>query len=632
MRKQVAVVIDASGSMFQPASPDCVHDKVVEAAESVKWMVEDIRDHLEGTDQWAVSFWYFATSAQQLIGQSHFTSLTDDLFVDIIKDTVDAATNQAQTQAAIGSMTDIYAALHEVSDWMQAHPPTWSDFPIDGPPDKKTIFFFTDGHQTVSHGGTTRAAYEAELGVDFQALLGDRDFILSAQGIGSDLLNATLEDLRDTAAPGSVAKVIAETPPYEADCSAAIMTNALKAVNDNGVLLLRPVGRAASGLLWEQFRLPALAPVQLDQSRLAATMVPAARTVNYADFEVEVDGISKQLILGLTWHQPGSPSIQARSPSGVIFSPGVAPARYLREGWMASLHIPEPEAGTWHVRVLGDRRQAPLRLNLLARGTNPAFSLTARSEPRYLAAPGSTEVRVTPWLDGKVAFGSLRVEARRLGGGPVLLSQGQDGVHVGKVDVPSPGLHLIRVEAKGELSNGQSVRRIEFTTVQVGRTRDPRLTLSPREYHQGGTYSVDVAVADAEFGSATQIRFGAGITLTGFTVLDERHARAEIEVAADAVPGARSVVTYRPAAEDLAEIEVIRRKQESPRKAQRICCLHFDASGALTAVKLCDGKTVRICKHHDRLQKLLERARDEDRTITLHVDGHGCLNDVEICR
>jgi hypothetical protein len=441
-----------------------------------------------------------------------------------------------------------------------------------------------------------------------------------------------LEDLRDTAATGSVVKVIATTPPYDADCSAAIMTNALKAVNDNGVLALRPVARAPSGLLWEQFRLPTVAPVQVNQVIATAAMVPTTQQVNYADFEVEVDGISKQLILGLTWHQPGAPSLQAWSPSGAPFSPGVAPARYLQEGWMASLHIPNPEAGTWRVRVLGDRRHGRLRLNLMARGTNPEFSLIVRSEPRQLAAPGSVEVRVSPLLDGKLVSGSLRVEAQRLGGAKVLLTAQQDGVHSGKIEAPSFGLHLIRVELTGELSNGQSVRRIEFTTVQVGRARDPRLSLSPRRYQQGGTYSVDVTLTDAEFDHATQIRFGHGIEVTGFYVLGAQHARAQIAVAADATPGTRSVVTYLPDAEGLTEIEVVTRASGAPREGQRICCLQFDATGALTAVKLCDGSIVRVCKHHERLQKLLERARDEERAVALLVDAHGCLSDVEICR
>src|SRR5262245_27073654 len=143
MRKQVAIVIDASGSMFHPAGNDCQHDKIVEASESVKWMLEDIKTLVRNTgDEWAVSLWYFASTFSGLVGQTMFSSSIQDFTVNVMKDVVTAIENQASTQTAIGSMTDIYGALRQTSDWMEALPPTWPSFPINGPPDKRLIFFF----------------------------------------------------------------------------------------------------------------------------------------------------------------------------------------------------------------------------------------------------------------------------------------------------------------------------------------------------------------------------------------------------------------------------------------------------------------------------------------------------------
>jgi hypothetical protein len=63
----------------------------------------------------------------------------------------------------------------------------------------------------------------------------------------------------------------------------------------------------------------------------------------------------------------------------------------------------------------------------------------------------------------------------------------------------------------------------------------------------------------------------------------------------------------------------------------RICCLRFDAHGKLIGVVLCNGPT--LCVHHDdRVQRLLEYARDHDLAVTIHVDAKGCLVGVDICK
>ena len=628
MRKQLAIVVDASGSMFHPASPDCAHDKVVEAVESTQWMLDDILDHVQTTaDQWAVSLWYFASSCSQLVGQTLLDASSTDFTVGIMKDVVETVSDQPSTQAAVGNLTDLFGALRETSDWMQSNPPAWPGAPA---PDKKSIIFFTDGAQTVAHGGSlTRAGYEASQGVSFAALLGGRGFVLNTQGIGSDLLNATLTDLVAQAAAGSKAKVISETPNYAADCSAAIMTNALQAVNNNGVLPLRPVPGAASGLLWEQFRLPR--PV------VSATALShlAAQQVNHQDFEVEVDGITKELVCGLTWHQPGRPSLDLVSPSGVSFAPGAPSTRLLQQGWMLSFHVPNPEAGTWRVRVHGDPRSRPIRLNLMARGVNRRFRLSAAAEPPALATPGKAKVVATPLLDDAPAAGEFEAVAAVFGGPSVALDGQPDGSYSAAVPFSNAGMNLVRVELRGKLDSGESVHRFEFTTVQVGRPGDPRLRVNPRRYQPGQSYAVDVAIQDADFGPATQIRFGAGIEVTSFQVLGAREARAEIAVAPGAVPGAREVVTHHPQAETYTGIEVLvgRRPGEPPSHGGggRICCLRFDANGKVIAVVFCDGSTVPVCTPSDRLQQVLERARDLGQSVVIRVDAKGCLREVDVC-
>ena len=628
MRKQLAIVIDASGSMFHPASPDCTHDKVVEAVESTQWMLDDILDHVRtSSDQWAVSLWYFASSWAGLVGQTLLDASTSDFTVGIMKDVVADISNQPSTQGAVGNLTDIFGALRKTADWMQSNPPAWPGAPA---PDRKSIIFFTDGEQTVAHGGSlTRAGYEASQGVSFAALLGGRAFVLNTQGIGSELLNATLTDLVAQAlAPASKAKVISETPNYAADCSAAIMTNALQAVNNNGVLPLRPVPGAASGLLWEQFRLP-----RRVVSSAVLTHV-AAQLVNHQDFEVDVDGITRELVCGLTWHQPGRPSLDLVSPSGASFAPGAPSTRLLQQGWMLSFHVPNPEAGTWRVRVHGDPRSSPIRLNLMARGIDRRFKLSAVARPPAIATPGKAEIVATPLVDDAPAAGEFEAVAAVLGGASVTLDRQPDGSYSAEVPFPDAGRNLIRVELHGKLDAGESVHRFEFTTVQVGRPGDPRLRVNPRRYEPGQTYAVDVAIQDAELGPATQIRFGAGIEVTSFQVLGASEARAEIAVAPDAVAGAREVVTYHPQAETYTGIEVLvgRRPGEPPPHGGggRICCLRFDANGRVIAVVFCDGSTVPVCTPSERLQKVLERARDLGQSVVIRVDAKGCLREVDV--
>jgi hypothetical protein len=301
---------------------------------------------------------------------------------------------------------------------------------------------------------------------------------------------------------------------------------------------------------------------------------------------------------------------------------------------MFSFHVPNPEAGTWRVRVQGDPRSAPIRLNLMARGVNRQFLLLAEARPHALQAPGQAEIVATPLLDGKPASGQFEAVAVVFGGASVQLKPQPDGALSAVAPIAKAGLNLVRVELQGKMDTGESVRRVEFTTVQVGRPADPRLRVNPRAYEAGRSYVVDVEIQDAAFEPATQIRFGAGIQVASFQLLNPQAARAEIVVAPDAAAGPREVVTFHPQAETLTGIEVRGGRGQGeprPRGGQRICCLRFDAAGRVVAVVLCDGSVIPVCTPSERLREVLERARDRGLSVTLRVDAQGCLREIDVC-
>ncbi len=86
MRKQLAIVIDTSGSMYHPAGADSSHDKIQEASDSVQFVLEEIKNRVRNThpgDEWAVSLWRFASTFQGLVGQTLFDSTIQDFTVDV---------------------------------------------------------------------------------------------------------------------------------------------------------------------------------------------------------------------------------------------------------------------------------------------------------------------------------------------------------------------------------------------------------------------------------------------------------------------------------------------------------------------------------------------------------------------
>ena len=618
MAKQLAIIIDASGSMFHPAGGGSSKDKIIEASESVQYIIDEIQNTAALSDPWAVSFWYFANTTSGLIGQGNFPLAgSTTLYKTVVANTLE---DQSITQGSVGNLTDIFHAVRTVAEFMVATPP--GGFPAVY---KKKILLFTDGNQTIEHDGLlTRAGYESDEGVSFATLLAGNGIALNAQGIGSDLLNATLTDLVAQAEPfGSTSKVLSTTPGYAADTSAALMTNSMNVVNNNGILPLRPVTRPPIKLLWEPFSLPAL--------EFDASGEPTGKRVNHEDFEVDVDEISRELLLGLTWHHPGQPSLEARAPSGTLFRDGLNGAFEIGVGWMTALHIPTPEAGTWRVRVTGDRHHRPLRMNLMARSVCPEFDIHLQVDPFLLQPLDSSIVTATPLFEGKTAEGKFEAVLSDFTGRSWRMKAQSDGTFVAKPDFPQPGLAPLRVELKGKLEGKRKVERMEFATVQVGRPHDPRLSVEPDRFQAGRRYAVDVTITDATFSAATQIRFGAGIEVKGFTVLSALAAVAEITVAADAVPGSREVVTYQPGAETMTGIEIEAAPGAGkPQFAGFVSALRFDARGRLIAVVLDSEREILVARHAARLQLLLEEARDGSREVWIQVDDQGTLHEVTV--
>lgn len=618
MAKQLAIIIDASGSMFHPAGGGSSKDKIVEASESVQYIIDEIQNTTSFTDPWAVSFWYFANNTSGLIGQGNFPLLGSTvLYKTVVANTLE---DQTVTQSTVGNLTDIFHAVRTVADFMVANPP--SGFPAVY---KKKIVLFTDGNQTVEHDGLlTRSGYESDQGIDFATLLAANGIALNAQGIGSDLLNATLTDLVAQAEPfGSSSKVISTTPSYAADTSAALMTNSMKVVNNNGILPLRPVTRPPDKLLWEQFYLPTL--------EIEVNGEPTGKRINQENFEVDVDEISKELLLGLTWHHPGEPSLEARSPSGTVYSDGQNGAFEIGVGWMTALHIPSPEPGTWRVNVTGDPHHRPLRMNLMARSVCPEFDIHLQVDPFLLKPSDSSLVVATPLFEGKTAKGRFEAVLSDFAGNSWNMELRDDGSLAAKPNFPFPGLMPLRVELKGKLKGKRSVERMEFTSVQVGRPKDPRLTVDPDRFQVGRRYRVAVAITDGLFSAATQIRFGAGIEVKGFTVLSEIAAVAEIAVADDAVTGAREVLTYQPDAETMTGIVIeAGRDGAQPGFTGYIKALRFNARGRLIAVVLDKGEAITVARHAGSLQRLLESARDNNHEVSIRVDDEGDLYAVSV--
>ena len=638
MSKQIAILLDNSGSMFSPVGGANPNTKIYETARGAEFFIENLIDELAATpgSQFAISVHRFASSYQLLPGGAQIDSSQMNFAAALatLRTSIATIENQAASQAAVGVMTDLYDGVRRVSDFLD-NPANQPGF---GAPDTKVIFLFTDGIQTISHGGLTMASYEADQGVVFSNLLNARGIKLVAWGTGSDALGAVLAELVDQAVAGggnpvSESKVlfpIDESGTFE-NCTTIIAMNAIYVVSENSVLPIRPVGEPPSGLLWEQFSLPAPKPVRGDNVLVASFV--ARSLVNHRDFEVDVDGSTRELVLVLVRHSlRGSPTMTATAPSGATFSAGTPGTRSFAVANAWALKIPAPEEGTWGVHVEGDPHGLPMVLDLGARGVLKQFGLEVKTRPRNLLQPAKVEVLAWPRWEGKPAQGQLKAAGQVLGGPSFKLTRRDDGAFAGEVEITRPGTSIVVVHVKGTLAaTGKSIRRTAFGVVLLGRARDPRLRLSPDTYEQGGEYTVGVQLIDERFLRSTQLRFGPDIQVLDFQMLSHHFGEARIRVAGDALLGEREVVSYHPQAESVSPVRVVAggRGQGIP---GRICCLRFDASGRLIAVVLCDGKEVCVRTAEERLVRLLELARDRGLDVKIRVDAKGCLVEIDICR
>jgi hypothetical protein len=636
MSKQIAILLDTSGSMFQSVGGGNVHLKIFETARGAEFFIQNLIDRLvdQPTSQFAVSVHHFASSYELLPGGNQVDS-SDAGFsglLDGLKGGIPAIESQPAVQVVVGSMTDLYDAVRKTADYLVSP----LNQPGFGAPTSRVMFLFSDGIQTIAHnGGTTRASYEAEKGVTFHNLLNNRGIKMVAWGVGSDALGTVLADLKDQAVAGGTNPVSDSKVLFPIDesgtfpnCTTIAMNTAFEVVDNNGILPLRPAGQPGSGLLWEQFSLP-YRQLFASPTTLLSAVVPA-QMVNYRDFEVEVDG-SNELILGMVTHsREVRATIQATSPSGVTFTNGSAGTRTVSVATASALKIAHPEQGTWSVRVTVDANGKPTVIDLMARAVFPEFSLQVETQPHILPAPGKVQVIAWPRLDGQPAAGALKAKVEVLGGDSADLVKQPDGSFAGTVAVTRLGVSILRVAVHGKLASGKFVNRFRFATVMVGQALDPRFTLSPNIYRQGHDYSVQVNLFNGRFTRRTAISFGSGISVLDFQVLNDVTAEAQIRVASDAFIGEREAVTFNPEAESIGTVRVLDGERgHGPRG--RVHCLRFDACGRLVGIVLDDG--TQICVHlcDDRLQQLLERAREQRLTLEITLDSKGCLAGLEVC-
>lgn len=224
------------------------------------------------------------------------------------------------------------------------------------------------------------------------------------------------------------------------------------------------------------------------------------------------------------------------------------------------------------------------------------------------------------------------MKARVLGGPSLDLDANPDGSFSGTVEIDRPGISIIVFTLDGKLASGKSIHRVAFVVVVLlARATDPRFSLSPDTYEQGQEYDIDVTLFDARFKRSSQIRFGEGIQVVSFDVESESFARASIRVAPDAFVGFRTPVTYNPQAESLASVRVVAGRPGHD-VGGKIRCLIFDECGTLVGVVLTDGTEVPVSCGDDRLQRILEAARDQGLSVRVERDASGRLKRIEICR
>lgn len=613
MNKHVAIVIDKSGSMDLRTGYNGAAGllKVEEARNAAIWLVNALYNHITdaGTnpagDSYKVAIWRFANEPE-LVTTIVLDPATSPGSLNAATDAITNAIASGMDVALGGVMTNIFKAVHEAADDIIDNPHPGGS--------KRLIVLFTDGNQTIAHGGSLgRGGYEAAVGQTFDAILDSRNIILNAVSIGSDAAFATLTDL---AAQGETGSNAFDVDEATSTTETAIMDLGVEALLDNGLLPF-----ALDGASFE--------PVRSARLSLPRRGKGSDQSANEQAFHFFVDGLPRELVLGLTWQRTAEPSIEVVSPSGVVYRPGSPDSRVVRLGSLLSLHVLKPEPGTWKGIVTGDKR-LPLNMNLMVRGINPAFKLLARVMPFAQSAPGISTLSVQALWNGTPALGSFHATATIPGSPPIILTQGQAGDL--SASIPVTKTTEIGIAFEGKLEGIGEVRRFTTAHAIVGNASDPVLLVSPARYGRGATYAVSVEILGENFTPQTIFQFGSGIAVTGVTLLGPSHAQVILEIANNASTGPRVVGTLKPAAETVTLVEVLARDENACKEGERICCLRFDARGHLVGLVLESGRKIAIPEHKSRLLEILRDAHERGAKVNVHLDARGGLAGVDICR
>src|SRR5262249_26324979 len=145
MSKQIALLLDNSGSMWEPVGGGNAFIKIQEASRGSQFFIQNLIDHLSNTpgSQFAISVHRFADTYQLLPGGSQVDSGSGGFATALanIKNSIPAIENASATQAAVGYLTDIYEGIRRTADYLT----NAANQPSFGPPTSRVIVLFTDG-------------------------------------------------------------------------------------------------------------------------------------------------------------------------------------------------------------------------------------------------------------------------------------------------------------------------------------------------------------------------------------------------------------------------------------------------------------------------------------------------------
>lgn len=632
--KQIAILIDTSGSMYIPASPGGP-DKIERAIEGVKLFVETLIARLFEINvgpeteiikrtrrRFAVSIHRFAEQRQvlpdapqidcQLISASTEIELPASL--QALRTAPDVLIDQSANAAVVGDMTNLFGAVHQVADYL-VDPANAPDWPVD----HRVILLLSDGIQNIPRWGYTQTNYESDNGVDFDDILDDdsRNISLIAWGVGEDALEAVLQTLvadADGSAGLSSTNTLVESDPLEPDMASPFADAMTELLEDNALLPLRPVGGSASGYRWEQFTLPRR------ERRLKSDKHEHA-CGNAAEFEFESDEINEAILVTLVAHDDGAPSLELVSPSGEVFAAWTPGVRVVQTAHAISLKVVKPEPGLWRAWVHGDPRGRELVLDLMARGVSPAIDLHAEATPAVLEDGEKTEIYVSIRGPKGKPLDGFRATATVDGKTTSLSERDADGRLHGPVLVGKDGSTKIRVEVTGKI-DGKAVRRWATASVHRGKSPDTRLVVTPARLEIGSKAELRVTLRGRSFTDQSQLVFGDDLIVRGTKLVDEHTMLVRVEIARDARPGVRHIASLSPHAETAKGIELF-----DPRGLilrGRLDALHYDRLGKLVAIAWQGGGRTPIGEVSPALLQRLEQAfaHGLDLDLDLDADAH----------